>query len=87
MKDIWKALIIAFLLFVIPVIWNNIYKGALIRALGGVTREDLNGAVVTLATRDGTNRDLTVAKATEHVYVQGHNPDDPLHQWQLRIDK
>ena len=65
MKDIWKALIIAFLLFVIPLIWNSITKGALIRALGGVTKDDLNHLVITLGTRDGSNRELTLARQTD----------------------
>ena len=89
MKDIVKALIIAFLLFIIPVIWNAITHGGVIRALGGLTSDDLNGIVVTLTSQEGTNRDITIARDPNSatIYAQGNNSDDLHHRWQLRVLK
>jgi hypothetical protein len=89
MKDILKALIIAFLLFIIPVIWNAISHGGVIRALGGLTPDDLNGIVVTLTSQEGSNRDITLARDSKSttIYAQDNNSDDLHHRWQLRVLK
>ncbi|MEN3369234.1 MAG: hypothetical protein V7609_1377 [Verrucomicrobiota bacterium] len=86
MKDIWKALVIAFLLFIIPLIWNAVTQGGLIRVLGGVTREELNGAVIALKAR-GTDKGLAMSPTTPNVYGDPSNPRLSNQQWELYILK
>ena len=40
-KNVIQALLIAFLLFIIPAIYNLVTHGGLIRLLGGVNREEM----------------------------------------------
>jgi hypothetical protein len=86
-RNIIQALIVAFLLFIIPVVYNVITHGGLIKLLGGITREELNGMVITLKGGDGTKRGLAMAKNTANIYAETSNPDFPNHRWEMHIVK
>lgn len=86
-RNIIQALIVAFLLFTCSAIYNASTQGGLIRLLGGVTRKELDGMVVTLTGRDNSDRALAMARETPNVYAESRNPEHPYQQWELRILK
>jgi hypothetical protein len=86
-KNIIQALIVAFLLFIASALYNVITQGGLIRLLGGVTRKELEGMVVVLKGRDGSNRALAMARETQNIYSESTNHNRPYQQWELLIVK
>ena len=86
-KNIIQALIVAFLLFVASAIYNAITQGGMVRLLGGVTRKELDGMVITLVGRDGSHRALAMARETQNVYAEKTNPDHSYQPWELHIVK
>jgi len=82
MKDIWKALVIAFLLFIIPLIWNYITKGGVIRALGGVTRNDTWEVTIGNPAVPGV---LATSKSGGSTVVRAEGSPDPWSRWILHL--
>ena len=86
-KDILKPLIIAFLLWLIPIAYNVVTHGGLIRLLGGVT----DGDVVTVEAAQGNGKlaydsGNVVGNGDTHAMFVNTQPDDsrPGQRWIVR---
>lgn len=58
-KEIYKALAIAFLLYLIPLVYNQVSGGALIQLLGGVTQAEKQDLAARINSLEAKTRLLT----------------------------